>query len=362
VPVVFLYDGSAAVCLFFIMSGVALTQAFSVHPFAISHNVLRRLIRLGLPMIAGVLLGAALFSWLPDAHVAAAAQTRSHWLRDLGPREISATAIVHQILFEGLLAGFDGWTLWPSWLVRVTKLGLVDCRQAFDTPLWTLHLEFYGSILVLGLVAVRAVVSPSAHRAVCIILGCAFILSPLGLFVLGHAVADYVHRDDGRGARVRLGAACLISGILLCTLPIFSFVSNLWKLLPAPPLGLQGDPITLQIMIGVAFIFGGVALMPNLQRRLASPVLRWLGKISFSLYLLHLPFELTCVAACFTLLDSLLPYNAAVAVVSVAGIGASFALAALFERWIDRPSIKLSRMIGLPRERTVAAVSIAETA
>jgi peptidoglycan/LPS O-acetylase OafA/YrhL len=118
-PLVFLYDGHSAVYLFFAMSGVALTHAFSARPFAFLHTVMRRVIRLGLPMAAATILAAFLYSLLPGAHVAAAAQTGSPWLRAIGPGDILLASIAHQIAFEGLLAGFSGWSLLPGWLTSI---------------------------------------------------------------------------------------------------------------------------------------------------------------------------------------------------------------------------------------------------
>jgi peptidoglycan/LPS O-acetylase OafA/YrhL len=115
IPFVFLYDGSSAVYLFFIMSGVALTYAFSAHPFAFLPTMIRRLIRLGVPMAGAILLAAALFALLPDAHIAAARRTGSAWMLGIGPREISVASIVHQIVFEGLLTGFSGASQLPDW-------------------------------------------------------------------------------------------------------------------------------------------------------------------------------------------------------------------------------------------------------
>jgi peptidoglycan/LPS O-acetylase OafA/YrhL len=343
-PLVFLYDGGSAVFLFFITSGVALTLAFTPRPFDLLPNTTRRIIRLGLPMAAAMLLAAAMFSLLPDAHVTAAWQTRSSWLRDNGPDEISAASIVHQIAFEGLLAGSSDWTLLPIGVAKALRL--IPTTGGLNAPLWTLHLEFCGSLLVMLLVAVRAYASHMAYRMTCIVLGSAFVLSPLGLFVLGHVAAGVLPRMTIQKGHAILGAAFLGSGILLCSVKIGAPIAALWKLLPPPPVGLQGDPATLQKMIGAVLVFGGLALLPILQRQLERPTTRWLGKISFSLYLTHFPLLLTLVAALFTVLHHTLPYAPSIAIASIAGIAASIAIAIPFERWIDRPSIMLSRIAG----------------
>jgi peptidoglycan/LPS O-acetylase OafA/YrhL len=359
-PLVYLYDGASAVYLFFIMSGVALTYAFSADPFAFPSAIARRAIRLGLPMAAAMLLAAAWYLLVPDAHILAAGRTGSPWLRDIGPEPRSVAALAHQIAFEGLLVGFKGQSLLPGW--GAMGLSRSTTQHGFDAPLWTLHLEFYGSLLVMLLVRLRASTSRAAYHAICTILGLAFVLSPLSLFIVGHLAASRLQGPNGRARQGVLGTAFLGSGVVLCAIPTVFPVSVLWKLLPPPPLGVQGDAAILQKMIGAVLIFGGLALLPALQRHLARPAMRWLGKISFSLYLTHWPLLGSGVAVCFTWLSGILPYGATVAVTCVAGIAGCLAIAIPFEHWIDRPSILLSRVVGTSRRQVVKPVPAIGTA
>jgi peptidoglycan/LPS O-acetylase OafA/YrhL len=303
-------------------------------------------------MAAATLFAAALFSLLPEAHLQAGAQAGSTWLQVIGPATISLASIIHNIVFEGLLAGFHGFSLLPAWISRALNLSTTD--QAFDTPLWTLHIELVGSLLVAMLVLVRRSASQTAYRITCLILGCSFVLSPLVLFILGHLVASRLRNPEAQSSHKSLGPALMMSGILLCTIrPVYP-IMILWKFLPPPLLGIQCGHPDLQRIIGVMLVFGGLALLPPLQRQLQRHLPQWLGKVSFSLYLTHLPLELTCVAAGFSQLARVLPVGASVAVASVTGIAGSLALAVLFERWIDRPAIILSRIASQPRRRLIA--------
>jgi peptidoglycan/LPS O-acetylase OafA/YrhL len=90
---------------------------------------------------------------------------------------------------------------------------------------------------------------------------------------------------------------------------------------------------------------------------LQRPVMRWLGKLSFSLYLVHFPLLFTCVAAHFTVLDRFLPYGLSVTIASLTGIAISLLTAIPFERWIDRPAIRLSRTAGQFRRRVVTTAT-----
>ena len=343
IPFGFLFDGAFAVYLFFIMSGAALTYSFSARPLAIIPAILRRLIRLGLPMGGAVLLAATLFILLPEAHVTAARVTGSPWLEGIGPREISVATIAHQIAFEGLFLGFDASSLLPVWMRPFVSLS--QANGAFDTPLWTLHIEFWGSVLVLLLVGVRASASHTAYRVVCLVLACALLLSPLSLFIVGHLAARHLGRSNGQTSYAVLGAFSLGLGILLCGVQTIAPVSMLWRLLPPPSLGLQGDAASLQKMIGAVLVFGGLALLPVLQRQTNRPPFRWLGKISFSLYLTHLPLQATGVAAGLVLLNGLPWDGGDIALTCAAGILLSLAIAVAFEYCIDRPAIAWSRSV-----------------
>ncbi len=344
IPLAYAYDGHSAVYLFFIMSGVVLTRAFSSTTFGFPSAILRRLIRLGLPMSAAIVLAAALFMLLPDAHAVAGARSGSGWFRNIGPGTISIYTIVHQIVFEGLLTGYDGSSLMPGWLrwpIALTPLSL-----GFDVPLWTLHIEFAGSLVIMLLVALKARASRGAYRAACAILGCALVLSPLVMFIVGHLAADGLRPRAPRPRRAVAGSALLLAGILLCSVKTVAPVAAVWTLLPSPLLGLPGDAGVLQSMTGALLVFAGLVYLPAVQRLLNRPTPRWLGKISFSLYLTHYPVLATGIALVFNRLGDTLPYDLRVAITGTAGLAVSLAIAVLFERWVDRPSISLSRTAG----------------
>jgi peptidoglycan/LPS O-acetylase OafA/YrhL len=344
IPFVYAYEGHSAVYLFFVMSGVVLTQAFSSATFRLSPAVVRRAIRLGLPMIAATLFAAALFVLFPEAHRLAAQRTGSSFFRDLGPSEISGRALAHQIVFEGMLAGFDSSSLLPHWLRR--SLTLAPLSSAFNAPLWTLHAEFCGSLLIMILVTLRSALSRGAHLAICTILLTMSALSPMSLFIAGHLLADYLTSRRALSPRPWLGSALLAGGIFLGSVRATAPIAYAWRFLPVPWLGLPGNPLVLQVMVGALCVFTGLCCLPALRRNLEHPALRWLGKISFSLYLTHCPILLTGMAWAFDQFHQVLPYAVNVSVVAIGGLAVSIATAVVFERLIDQTSIRLSRSAG----------------
>ncbi|HEY0182118.1 MAG TPA: acyltransferase family protein, partial [Rhodopila sp.] len=169
-PLFFPFDGYTAVYVFFLISGVVLTQAFERMPLAMATGILRRVVRLGLPMVAALAFGALLFALMPAANLAAAEQSGSRtWLGAGGPSEVSLLSLAHQAAFEGMFVGYGGVSLLPGWLGLL--MGIVPHMRSFDVPLWTLHVEFYGSLIVLLLVALRAVASRRLYLTSCLALG-----------------------------------------------------------------------------------------------------------------------------------------------------------------------------------------------
>jgi peptidoglycan/LPS O-acetylase OafA/YrhL len=364
-PLTFLFDGTTAVHLFFIMSGVVLTCAFSGRPFAILAVAGRRLTRLGLPMAAALMLAATSFTVFPNAHLAAARILGPSWLGMPVSTVVSVGSIVHQTLIEGLLAGYRDQSFLPDW--SASFVHLMPLTEARDPPLWTLHTEFVGSLLVASLVALRGSVGRATYSATCLVLACCFLRSPISLFIIGHLAAaglrqtGSLRHTSGGAWRLVLAAASLVAGILLCTTRIVPVPQPLLALIPLPAVGPIEGIDDLPGVLGAGLIFASLHLLPTLRRFLETPALRWLGKISFSLYLTHYPVLFTMIAAAYALLARALPFGVSLAIGCLGGIGLSLAIAALFERWIDRPSIRLSHRVCLPRQPVSPPMSIVKT-
>jgi peptidoglycan/LPS O-acetylase OafA/YrhL len=345
-PLFLPFDGYLAVNIFFVLSGVALTHSFSANPFALLRGLVRRAIRLGLPMAAALLFGAILLQWLPNAHLEAADRSGSQlWLGVSAPTSVSVKEIVHQITFEGMFTGYSGNSFLParlnSWIKPVTSF------ESFDGPLWTLHIEFCGSLLLLILVALRALAGRWIHLIVCAAFCYYFVATSLFLFVVGHLVTPWLGRASGRGWQIIAGGVLLLAGIKLSyqeEMPHLMVI--VLSLLPSPPLGPGLKLVGLQQVLSAILIFAGVALLPLVQRGLETRVMRWPGKISFSLYLTHFPILCTIMSAAFFLLTSRVSYGIAVAAVVIVGIPISLAVASAFEHWVDGPAIQLSRWAG----------------
>jgi peptidoglycan/LPS O-acetylase OafA/YrhL len=78
-PLYFLYDGYSAVYIFFALSGYVLTRSFECNLANPPSQILGRVIRLGLPAVAAVLVAAAVMLVFGRPNVAAGELSGSTW-------------------------------------------------------------------------------------------------------------------------------------------------------------------------------------------------------------------------------------------------------------------------------------------
>src|ERR1700716_561436 len=144
-PLYFLYDGYSAVYIFFALSGYVLTRSFERHLAQPSSQVLARIIRLGLPALAADLGAAVGMLSCGKPNVAAGSVSGSAWFASQWNTEVSILSVIRDGTVNALFLGYRG-------LPGVAFLApwQQPVEQSFVAPLWTLSIEFYGSMIGLG--------------------------------------------------------------------------------------------------------------------------------------------------------------------------------------------------------------------
>ena len=342
-PLGFLADGDFAVYVFFLLSGFVLTPSFARAPNDIGGNLLRRVIRLGVPALLAVAIGAVAFAIFGDTAREAATISGSQWYQGfVHPRGIGA-----------VLADLDGLTL----LAGYASTGLIDfawlprLSTATIPPLWTLHIELWGSVWIILLAWARA--RGRWWHGGMLLLSLGLIGSnELLLFSVGHVVAVLARTRRwadfaGRREAGWLGLALLAAGIALDWALPWSGLTSGWALLPAGPLR-RFDWLNWLSAAAAVAVFVGVLLARPAQAALGAWLPHWLGRLSFPIYLLHWPVMIALGSSIFVALARPAPGLAApVAIVAV--IAVALAAAWLFERWCDQPAIRMARRLGSPR-------------
>jgi peptidoglycan/LPS O-acetylase OafA/YrhL len=315
----FLSDGGVAVCVFFLLSGTVLTYAYEQAPAEIGRHAVRRVIRLGIPLLGACLVGFVL-RIAGDAGLRAAALHAAWLARQVAPITVGGA------LLDGTVRAVTGYA--DTTLFAPLAGWLPVANRAVDEPIWSLHVELWGSAMML-LVAGSAAWGVWARRAVFAGLAVLCGLTPIVLFLVGAAVAGIARRGVDRPV---LGVALLAAGIAASAFHAAPGLYAVARVLDAGEMLRPERFFSLSSLVAALGIYGGVLLIGAARRGLAVAPLRWLGRLSFSIYLLHEPVLLSLGVAGLRLGGPALALGVT-ALATIAG-------AVVFARVVDEPARK----------------------
>jgi peptidoglycan/LPS O-acetylase OafA/YrhL len=345
-PLRVLWDGHTAVYVFFLISGAVLTPSFARGGIW-SRQAAKRVVRLGLPVAAAASIALLLVAAMPDAHLDASRISGSAWLAMDSSGARTVTHLVREITLDSLVLGYREYTLFAPIAGRLPVL-----EHALNAPSWSLHLELYGSFLLLWLVKLHAWV-PRIHVVAVAVCALTFGTHPMFLFVLGHLCAVWLRKPLRLTIGTSLAGAILIAvGLVLSATKSWDFVETARIAIERYAPAAAPNSYQFQSQLSAMALFAGVLLSPSAQRWLAR--CGYLGRLSFSIYLLHFPILFTLGCAGFIWLAGVLPQPAAVAVTFVVFASIVVVAAIAFERVIDRRAVHIGQLID--RRRRVVAV------
>lgn len=319
-PLALFFTGHQAVLLFFVLSGMALTYMLgSVSSYGV--YLYRRVCRLYLPYIVTVLvavLANALFFREPILAF-------GDWFGSVWTGEITVPSVVHHALFIGRFEVSQyNYALWS--LVHEMRISLV-----FPLLLaWMVRTTWRRSLGALALLSAAASVGYflTIHRLEWV---ADLLLTLHYLLFFGVGVLLVRHREAlGRwyGARSRRQRG----GLLLVGLLLYTY-GNL-----ADRLGV-GNPLALDwpALPGVVLIVLAALHSATVKAALLRPLPQFLGRISYSLYLIHPVVQLSAVHA---LQDVLSP-----AVAALVGLALTIPVAMLLYTAVEEPAMRLGRRL-----------------
>ncbi len=323
-PLHVLWNGTPAVHVFFVLSGFVLVLPFT-RPGAgpgWAQYYAKRFFRLYIPAWASLAVAVALIAIIPRS----ASPLQSPWA--------------------------DMYVIHPS-MGQVVKDGLLLLNAStINIPLWSLKWEVAFSLLLPAyvLIALRW------RRFWPVKIGIALLLAVVGavqhlegltylpIFALGAILG--AERE-----RVRELTRSLPRLAWFFVAAAGLFLANAEWISPEKPIpGVEAVVTAGAVLIVLLFVSCSTA-----KRLGDAAAAQWLGRVSFSLYLVHLPIILAGV----TLLRSVsLPLALAVSV------AASFAAAGLFHRFVEQPAHRLSMAVGrvVKRRARRGATDAARTA
>jgi len=311
-----LYNGHFAVLIFFVLSGYVLTFPFysinNTQMDVLQKRLWGRYLRLNIPVAMAILISYLVYKLGLYSNVNASVISGStNWLNTFfadGIKELGAT---REALYGSIIFG----------------------KNVLIPPLWTLKIEFIGSIYIL----LFYISKPKAPIVVPLImaLGLVFALHKDDsiYFFCFFAGSILVRFKDFFEYRILL----LIFGLYFGA---FQYHSDLFDFLPnftASNVDIW-DKKTFYNAVGAVFLT--LSVLQGLGKEiLENRLFQFLGKISFSIYLVH--FIILCSLSCFIYIQ--LPQDPMFLVFNfVMYVFACILAAAIFEKFIDRTAIRIS--------------------
>jgi peptidoglycan/LPS O-acetylase OafA/YrhL len=237
------------------------------------------------------------------------------------------------------------WTFTPSILDAIKQAVwssfFVGGTIHYNPVLWTMTIEFYGSMLVFTM----ALLFGSLRNRWTFYLAAAlvFINFYYLAFVIGMVFADLFNgkKPMFKTDNKIILFIILIFGLFLGSYPIspltegslYGFLDN----------GFFGAPKVTYHIIGAGMIMYVLLNSRDLQNIFSSPVPLFLGKISYSLYLVHFLVISSFTCALFLSLYPVFSYGSAVLISVLLSLLLIIPLSYLFYKHVDMAGVKLSK-------------------
>lgn len=328
-PVSLLINGDFAVRIFFVLSGFVLSLSYfrKKQTRVLTAAVSRRYLRLMLPALGSVIFAWVLlkFGWYWNREAAAlmgSPQTH-HWLLRWFRLDRSFADAVR----EGAYGTFFHF----------------DFRRTLNSNLWTMPIEWAGSLIVFSLLALCGWVQRRFFVYAIVVITFYAIEWPFLVdFVAGLALCDVFTRCERSDWETWLSpvwpTAALVGGLIL---------GGILREWPNTHAGFSYYFVSCWSVLPAILIVGGVAFSSKLHHTLESRAMAFLGKISFPLYLFHLfvIFSLGCwLYVCLRGWAMSHPSSALISAVVCIAISVLLAWALYFI--LELPTLRFARRVG----------------
>lgn len=323
-------NGNFAVCLFFVLSGYVLSGRFLAEGDVgyLRRLAAKRYLRLAVPVV-----GAVMLAWL----ILAAGGYGYGAARVFTLSGMSDTYATDTPFWAALEQGAVGAFFRGEW--------------SLDPVLWTMQTELYGSFLVFALLALFG---QGRRRWIAYGVACALFYNGYYLaFILGAVLADLNIRWGDRDAPYLVSVALITLGVYLGSYPYYGADQGLWSVLPAVG---TAQKVVLYHVLGAFTLILTSCWFPEARDVLARRMFRFLGRISYSLYLIHFPLVCSLATWVWLAIHPHFGYATATGLTFLITAPLIVAAAALFTRWIDEPAIGLADRFAALLERRPLSV------
>lgn len=328
-PLNVLFNGNFAVCLFFVLSGYVLSYKFfrMKDRRIVMAGFVKRYFRLAVPAFVSVLLAYLVmvngWGYYDKVRNLTMATMPDPYMVIPGIPELLKQGLYHTFFTYGM---------------------------AYNPVLWTMTYELFGSFIIFGMLLIAGTFR---FRYLLYIAGILWFHDSYYLgFWLGLLLSDLANSRSGSRIRIhsKVLLACLTAaGIYLGSYPYVDPAGMVYGWLPIGG-GLLTNAIAYRT-IG-AFLLLAVMLSSRLgQKMFASRPLEYLGRVSFSLYLVHFAVLCSFSSLLFLHLSDRLAYGWNVLLTTAVSMPLIFILAHLMYIGVDGPIVRLLSRINFRPSR-----------
>ena len=328
-PVRLVANGNFGVCIFFILSGYVLAGLAQNTTLSLTAQTIRRYLRLAIPILLTSSVAWALFAIGAYHNKAAGAIVGSWWMAEWYQFEPSFTDMVWQSLY-GCFIGV---------------------QPIYNSSLWTMQPELVGSFIVFLINAL------SGNR----ILRAGFLLIWAGsnlteyypLFAVGALLFEFENELRLLYAKIFFNAAlkALVIFALVC---VGLYLGGMPELHPGPGLRWYGwlpqfasDNAMRWHQIAALVSMVAVLFSPMLQNVFGSALGRYLGRISFMMYLFQVPVICSYTAwVVVTMSGAGQPLWLVATTAGVSTVAVIFLISTISHNLIDQNGVQFSRLVG----------------
>lgn len=340
-PLLIPMAGNLSVCVFFVLSGYVLSHSFSKTQLGAVALLAKRYSRLTLPILTACLISYILLICGLMQNHGLATISKSSWLAN----QMQQAPALSQALQEGLYGA------------------LITGTASYDSPLWTMPIELWGSVILIAVFRLTALgnyattTRKNARIILLLVLGILGFGSYLSLFAIGALLnLTQIHRKTSPLWAI----LCLGAGVFFGTMPYSAVPWSIVRPFVTQTLpAIHGLPyahsmLSLYHSVGAILIIIAANACIPFRNLLSTRLFQFLGDISFPLYLIHIPLLLSVVSAgalmmlgggfsyAWTMICSLLFFIAASIFVATGLLFIS-----------EKPSITLSSRIGVATDQLV---------
>lgn len=316
-PLNLIFNGNFAVAIFFVLSGFVLAAPFFHNKSSAWYlkAAIKRHPRLAIPALASTLIPCLIYIAF-GSNFAATTELSGYPKKEYFSGFDSITTAV----WQGLIGTF------------------LFAEQDYNRVLWTIRTELIGSFGIFALLPIlgRYRARYIAYAALVFILKDSYLLG----FVLGTLAADMVI-----GCRTSLNRTTsiiiLAIGLYLGAFPYVGQDLLIWRPISSTHLN---NIFVISHLTGAFLCIIALPGLPSAQRVLTTKTCAFLGRISYSMYLVH--FTLIGFLGSFIIINlSPLGYGTSLIAAMTILLPVTIAVSYAFTLLIDEPSIRLSNYI-----------------